>query len=86
MDGIHAELHNLKSHTPANGFVLLGQVHSAHAALAERTNDPISAEVVITGRRCYLEGLSSGFFCSGQTIESAQDKTLRAQSGGIAGT
>jgi hypothetical protein len=45
-----------------------------------------AAEVVITGRRCYLEGLSSGFFCSGQTIESAQDKTLRAQSGGIAGT
>ena len=49
-------------------------------------HDQAAAEVVITGRRCYLEGLSSGFFCPGQTIESAQDKTLRAQSGGIAGT
>ena len=48
--GIHAELHNLKSHTPANGFALLGQVHGAHAAFAKRTNDPIPAEVVIT--RC----------------------------------
>ena len=77
LGGIHTELHNLKSHTPANGLALLGQVHGAHAAFAKRTNDSITAEVVITGcRRCCIEGLSSGFFCSGRTIESAQDKTL----------
>ena len=47
----------------------------------------ISAEVVITGCRCRrIDGLSSGFFRANRTIESAQDQTLRAQSGGITGT
>jgi len=28
---VHAELHNLKRHVPANGLKLFGQVHGAHA-------------------------------------------------------
>ncbi len=68
---------------PANGFALLGQEHSAHAAFAKRTNDPIPAEVVISGGRgrC-IDRLSFGFFRSGRTIESTEDKTLRARPAG----
>ena len=47
----------------------------------------ITAEVVVTGSRCRcIDGLSFGFFRADRTIESAQDQTLRAQSGGITGT
>ena len=77
--GVHAELHNLQSHIPANRFTLLRQIHGAHAAFTKCTNDPIPAEVVITHcRSCCIDGLSCGFFPSGRTIESAQDKTPRA--------
>ncbi len=49
--GIHPEFHYFKGHTPANGFALLGQVHGAHTPFAKRSNDLISAEVVLTGCR-----------------------------------
>ena len=50
--GVHAEFHDFKGHTPANGLALLGQVHGAHAPFAYRSKDLITAEVVITGSRC----------------------------------
>jgi hypothetical protein len=47
----------------------------------------ISAEVVIAGgRACCVDGLSSGFLCAEGRVESALDKTFRAESGRIAGT
>jgi hypothetical protein len=41
---------------------------------------------VIPSRGRRIDGLSCGFFRSGRTTESAEDKTLRAQPGGIAGS
>src|SRR5262249_42220362 len=87
LGGVHAQLHNFESHAPANGLELLRQVYGAHASFAERSKNTITAEVVIVGCRCRCtDGLSSGFFCAKRTIEHTQDQTLRAQSGGIAGT
>ena len=34
LGGIHAELHNLESHAPANGFTLFGQINGAHPPFA----------------------------------------------------
>ena len=34
LGGIHPELHNLKSHAPANGLKLFGQVNGAHTPFA----------------------------------------------------
>src|SRR5205814_7156228 len=48
--GVHAELHNLEGHTPANGFTLLGQVNRAHTAFAQGTDDSVAAEVIILRR------------------------------------
>src|SRR5262245_19616107 len=44
-----------------------------------------SDEVVISGRRC-INGVGPGFVRANRTLESAQNQTLRAQSGGITGT
>jgi hypothetical protein len=85
--GVHPEFDDFKRYTAANGFALLGQVHSAHTPFAERSKDVITAEIVITGCPCRcIDGLSSGFVRANRTIERAQDQTLRAQSGGIAGS
>ena len=46
----------------------------------------ISAEVVITGFRSCVDGLSPLFGRANRTLKGAQDQTLRAQSGGIIGT
>jgi len=76
---------HLQRHWPAAGSER--QVHRAHTPFAYGPNDPISAEVVITGCRCRcIDGLSSGFFRANRTIEGAKDQTLMAQSRGIAGT
>ncbi len=87
LGGIHADLHHLKSHAPANGFTLLGEINGAHAPFAQRSKDTIPAEVVITSSafRC-IDGAGSGFVRSNRTLECAQDQTLRTQSGGVAGT
>ena len=49
--GVHPELHDLEGDAPANGFTLLGEVHGAHAAFAERADDLIAAEVVVARPR-----------------------------------
>jgi hypothetical protein len=47
----------------------------------------ISAEVVVTAAPVYrVDRLSTGFAGANRTLECAQNQTLRAQSGGIAGT
>ena len=85
LGSVHSELHSFESHAPANGLELFGQINRAHTPFPQRSKDAISSEVVIIGR-CCIKGARGGFVCAGRTLESAQDETLRAQSGGIAGT
>jgi hypothetical protein len=71
LGGIHAKLHNFKSHAPANRLKLLCQVNGAHTPFADWPNGAIAAEVVITGSRCCIDGQSSAFVRARRTIESA---------------
>ncbi|MGD0365730.1 MAG: hypothetical protein ABSC93_33010, partial [Bryobacteraceae bacterium] len=87
LPGVHAEFDYFESHVPANGFALLGQVHRAHAAFPQRSEDVISDKVLISGYRgSRVDALSSRCVRTKRTIESALDQALRAQSRGIAGT
>jgi hypothetical protein len=86
LSGVHSEFHNFESHTPANGLKLFRQVYGAHASFTKRSKNTITAEVIFTGSRYYrIDGLTSGLVRAERTIESTEDETLRAQSGGITG-
>src|SRR5205814_8953994 len=81
--GVHTELHNFESHTPANGFKLLGEINGAHTALAQRLDDPVAAEVLIPCRGCSRTD-GAELVRAGGTRERALDQTHRAKPGGIA--
>ena len=57
---VHPQFDDFEGYGAANGFALLGEVYGAHTPFAERSNDLISAEVVISGRRRCKDGLHSG--------------------------
>ena len=84
--GVHPEFYNFEGYLPANGFALLGQVHGAHTAFTQRSNNLVAAEIAITGSCCRTNRLCSGFAPTKRTIESALDQTLRAQSRRVIGT
>ncbi len=44
--GVHSEFHYFERHAPANGFALFGQVHGAHTAFAQKSNDLIADKVI----------------------------------------
>jgi len=86
LGGVHARLHDLERHAPANGLALFGEIDSAHAPFADNLDDAIAAEVVVQNRRwggAYRVGLE--IVSAGGAPERALDQAHRAQAGGIAG-
>src|SRR5688572_24162583 len=77
---IHAELYNFKSHAPANGLELFGQIDGAHAPFAQRLNDPVAAEVLIPRHDCGSDKRLSLEVVGTDTPKGALDQALRAQS------
>ena len=46
---VHPELDELERHLPAYGLFLLGEIHGAHAALAEDLDDPVVVDAFRVG-------------------------------------
>ena len=82
---VHSELHNFKSHAPANGLELFGQIDGAHAPFTQRLDDSVAAEVLIPRHGCGSDKRLSLEVGGTATPKCVLDQTLSAQSRRIVG-